>query len=468
MNSLRTGLLLRVGAVVAAVLIAGGFALDGRIRSELQVEFDRSLAARLLPLADLMNEPYEDAEHAAELAGGFESPELDEELEATFAAEFGPGSTSAYQVWWRDRGTESRSPSLGEAGFTPLTGLSPTPQFHDLATPDGRRWRAAAIVLRSPVAGAVDVLIADQSAPFERQLAASRRALLAVGSGVLITTLALLFVALRRAVEPLDRFAARLAEVAAPDFGAPLPEPAAPTEVALFARRFNELRARLQDAFARERRFCDAVAHELRTPVAELRASAEVALAEPADVAGLELAARDAHAIALHMGALVTSLLALHRGEPGSAGSLVVVPLGALVRELLERAAPAAQARQLSIEVELPDDAAVVADRDLARAIVQNLVTNAIDHARPGSRVRLRFTRDERGFVLQLRNPPAAALCDADVARFAEPFWRHDTARGGGHIGLGWSVARSMALSLGTTLRARLEQGDVVVEWAGP
>ena len=108
----------------------------------------------------------------------------------------------------------------------------------------------------------------------------------------------------------------------------------------------------------RERRFSDDVAHELRTPVAELRALAEVSLgAEPTPARGRWSGFHDALAIAMQMEQIVNGLLAIARCESGSqAIRRESFPLLPLLRDLWKPHVARAQERALQIEFHVPPE----------------------------------------------------------------------------------------------------------------
>ena len=115
----------------------------------------------------------------------------------------------------------------------------------------------------------------------------------------------------------------------------------APIELVPIHLRLNELLARLQAAFERERRFTSDVSHELRTPLAEARTAVEMAARWPGDQTLHEAACQDALGAIDQMQGLVSTLLFLARAETGTV-SLQTQPLdlGELTVELIERLAP--------------------------------------------------------------------------------------------------------------------------------
>src|SRR6185295_1044717 len=142
------------------------------------------------------------------------------------------------------------------------------------------------------------------------------------------------WVATRAALRPVDRL--RTAAAALPP-GDRLPMPAATDEVRALAQELNALLARRDEAVARLERFTGDAAHELRSPVAAIRAQAEVAVAHP-DPALAEETLRAVAGEAERLSALLSDLLALARADAGQRPPATAVDLVAAVRAAIARA----------------------------------------------------------------------------------------------------------------------------------
>jgi signal transduction histidine kinase len=215
---------------------------------------------------------------------------------------------------------------------------------------------------------------------------------------------------------------------------------------------------RLQTAFERERQFSDDLAHEFRTPLAELRCLAELALKWP-DTRSADTD-RQVLAVAMQMESIINRLLAIARSEEGR---VPVAPervnLAALVTAVCQPLQAQAAARQLAIETEVSESVEIRSDPVLLRSILTNLVENAVDYSQAGGTVRIQSETHNGVFTLEVTNP-AERLHAEDVPRVFDRFWRKDAARSSPeHTGLGLSLARAFAASLGYTLSAAL-QGD--------
>ncbi|MFO1456732.1 MAG: sensor histidine kinase N-terminal domain-containing protein [Steroidobacteraceae bacterium] len=202
----------------------------------------------------------------------------------------------------------------------------------------------------------------------------------------LLLTLPLLALVLgwrvRRALQPLEQLGH---EVAArdPQALAPLPGEAVPEEAAPLVARLNALFERVGHSLEQERRFTANAAHELRNPLAALRAQAEVARAsrDPARSA----AALDQVIVACdRLARLVDQLLLLARVE-SVAPSRESVALADLARDTVAELAPGAirAGHDLGLVVDAP--ASVQGNRALLAALLRNLVDNALRHGVAGT-----------------------------------------------------------------------------------
>jgi two-component system sensor histidine kinase QseC len=225
-----------------------------------------------------------------------------------------------------------------------------------------------------------------------------------------------------------------------------------PAEVAPVLAALNGLFERVRALLDAERRFTADAAHELRTPIAAIRAQAQVALGEADDarrrqalaqtLAGCDRAAR-----------LVDQLLTLARLEAAEAPPLQVVDLGALARSVLGDAAPAGIAKGQSLSLDATPHAWVRGDATLLAVLVRNLVDNAVRYSPPGARIEVRAAREGAGVVLSVEDS-GPGLSPSDLARLGERFFRV-VGSGETGSGLGWSIVRRVAAVHGAALQAQ-------------
>jgi signal transduction histidine kinase len=262
------------------------------------------------------------------------------------------------------------------------------------------------------------------------------------------------WVATRRALRPVESIRARTAEVTATRLADRVRVPATGDEIAALAVTINAMLDRLQRADEAQRRMVADAAHELRSPLAILRAGLEVAQAYP-DRTDWPAAAATAVAQAQRLTGLADDLLVLARLDAGTAPPEPETDVD--VAAVLARTAGETVTRDgIVVTCRAEGPVPVRLARRAFERILRNLLDNAVRHAAhrvevlldvaPAgeARVRLRVeVRDDGPGI-----PPA------DRDRIFDRFTRLDTARDrhAGGTGLGLSLARELAARLGGTL----------------
>ncbi|MCA9322110.1 MAG: HAMP domain-containing protein, partial [Planctomycetes bacterium] len=260
-----------------------------------------------------------------------------------------------------------------------------------------------------------------------------------------------------RGLSPLARLEAGAATIDAERLDRRLPTSGQPREVASLSTKLNELLARLQGAFERERRMTANIAHELRTPVSELKVSCELADRWPEDP---ELAAslqETARAVSNRMERIVDGLMHLARVESGREALVNHrTDLQDLVQQAWSDLNSVTAARRVSL---LSEGTAVIVatDRHLCGLVITGLVENAARHAIEGSTVLSEMASGRESVVWSLSNE-AQGLVVADLDRLVEPFWCKDSARTDqDSTGLGLALAEAIVRRLGGRLEFSLE-----------
>lgn len=365
-----------------------------------------------------------------------------------------------FQLWDAEGEPTRRSPNLGNADLPRPQELTRDAVRYDGLLPNGDSVRLSAMQYpqsggNPPLAFAVALSRTEGEARLSRLLTD-----LIIGGVACCAVLCLLLVlALRFALRPLARVGEQAAAMGAASLHERFAVEALPQEIAPIVARLNDLMARLEGGFERERRFSGYLAHELRTPLAAIRSTSEVALkwpeqASPEDHAGIaQLAAR--------LQQTVEGLLVLARAETLSAEIVrEAVALRPLIEECAALHAERARERQITLIPQLDETAMLQTDARLLRIIVTNLIANAVEYAPPRSQVTLTCRTTDPLFEV---TNVAPALTAADVPHLFERLWRKDAARSDdSHAGLGLSLAQSCAQALGFVLTAELDPCGVL------
>jgi two-component system OmpR family sensor kinase len=200
---------------------------------------------------------------------------------------------------------------------------------------------------------------------------------------LLVPALALLIAwIVRRTLRPIDALARDIARRPA-DSLEPLPVAALPAEVRPLVEEINVLLGRLGTVLERERAFTADAAHELRSPLTALRLQLDRlgAAIEDGDGAERRLAHAQLHDGVARATRLVEQLLAMARLEVGGRHERRTVALDQLAREVVEAALPLADQRGIDLGLERAEPLAIDVEPEGLRALLGNLVDNALRHA---------------------------------------------------------------------------------------
>lgn len=266
---------------------------------------------------------------------------------------------------------------------------------------------------------------------------------------VLPLLLAAMAWAVRRALAPVRQLTVELGARDAGDLR-PVPPERAPEELKPLLGAMNGLFQRIDDTLARERRFTADAAHELRTPLAALRAQWDVL--QHADTEAERRQAASRVDIGLdRMDRLVTQMLALSRVETAAAlPRPVPVDWHAIVEQVMNDCLALARRRDIELACDWPPSPAdafpLLGDPDLLTVLLRNLLDNAVRYAPGGTVVSLRFGRDH--LTVENAGEPLPA---AQLAHLGERFHRPDGQAEIGS-GLGVSIARRIASLHGLVL----------------
>ena len=264
-----------------------------------------------------------------------------------------------------------------------------------------------------------------------------------------------------RALEPVTRIAGLARSLSEHDLNRRVEMKVGHDELGELVETFNAMLARLEAAFDSLRSFTADAAHELRAPLALMRAELEGSLRRERTVEEYRRVQETVYSDVKRLSRLADQLLMLTRADAGVLDpALERIDVADFLHEVAAVWSPAAEERGAYVSVEAPDSGSVMADPILIRRVLDNLVDNAIRHAPPSSVVSLRAYRSEGGWSFEVadRGPGVpAAYQDRLFTRFARP----DPARSRNADGAGLGLALSAAIvaAHGGTLRLAVASG---------
>jgi signal transduction histidine kinase len=234
-------------------------------------------------------------------------------------------------------------------------------------------------------------------------------------------------------------------------------------EVKELADTIDALLERLEAAFEAQRRFVANAAHELRTPMAGLRASLDVAMAKPGPLPPhIETLEDRLRAGFAQVDRLLESFLALARAQQGRFADACTLSLDDIASAAIARQGDAISRLNLTVEEDACPEGVVEGSETLLSRMVENVIENAIDHNHPDGWIHVTASVGGRFANLAVENG-GAVLAQDDVDALAMPFRRLGADRTGSEkgAGLGLSIVASIAEAHGgkLELRARADGG---------
>ncbi|HST50798.1 MAG TPA: ATP-binding protein [Pyrinomonadaceae bacterium] len=464
LDSTRARLTLWYTCVLALVLVVFAAATYAYLSRAARLRTDQSLADAANSLAsnfaaETEDEGQTDEESAAEVTRDFKFDDrqafvFDAERRVV-AASAPPGATGRRP--WPQTDTLARS-------FLPLLDTS-AGSGRAYATVVGTREgiRAFAATVRGR-AGTYTLVVARPLHDEDEELEQARGAFyVAVPVALLAASLGGYFLA-RKSLAPVAEMGERAARITASNLGERLPVANAQSELGRLAVTFNELLARLDLSFDRQRRFMADASHELRTPVAIVCGESEVALSNDARSADeYRESLSILHDEGRRLTRIVEDLFTIARAdagqyEPASEAFYLDETVGECLRAVRSLAA------RRGVEIRLRHSCGELptrGDEGLVRRMILNLLDNAIKFTPPGGEVRVEVGRAGAGYFVSITDTGAGIPTDAQPHVF-ERFYRADRARArdgeAGGAGLGLSIASWIAESHGG--RVALERSD--------
>lgn len=303
--------------------------------------------------------------------------------------------------------------------------------------------------ITAPLAADVTIRMAIPLRPYEQTIARFRVAILSAVPIALLVAAGGGYWLSGRVLRPVDRITREARAITPDDLAQRVAVPEPRDELRLLAETINAMLERIEKAFRRLVQFTADASHELRSPVALMRTTAEVALRRPRDDAGYREALQSVLTESERLSSMIEDLLLLARSDAGS-DTIEMAPVDLAVPL---RAAIARVDRSVRQKIE-----SVIA-RGNAIALQQLfslLLDNAVKYSTGEIEVSL-CQRDNKA-IIDVRDR-GIGIAPEEVPHVFERFYRADKARSSGGTGLGLAIARRIAEIHGGTVTVASEPG---------
>lgn len=318
---------------------------------------------------------------------------------------------------------------------------------------------------RIPAAGErpdVLLIVGGNTAPYLHTLDTFLTALAALTLTAVLLVIGVGYWVARVGLRPLQQLSREAQALSPKTLSARLGTAALPVELSDLAHAFNGALGRLEEAYGQLEAFNADVAHELRTPLANLIGGTQVALSRQRSGAEFQEVLQSNLEELERLSSIINDMLFLARADRGEApASLLQVPIAHEVEKTVEFFEFVLD--EMEASVQLQGDAAAEApiETSLFRRAMTNLLQNAIEHSERGARLAVRIRQEAAATWILVANP-GQPIADAHLPRLFDRFYRVDAARNGqgehhGH-GLGLAIVKAVATMHG---------GGVMVTSAG-
>jgi signal transduction histidine kinase len=219
----------------------------------------------------------------------------------------------------------------------------------------------------------------------------------------------------------------------------------------------------LYQSYEQMRQFTANAAHELRTPIAAMKAMLEVAPTE--DPNDQQQTLRSLQRQTDRLGKLAQDLLLLSRLDGPTAMPHAAISLNDLVQDLEEELAPLALAAQVSLSSQIgSSELSIHGQSEQIYRLVSNLITNAIHYTPPDGTIVIRLDRRQNQAIIAIEDN-GNGIAAADLPHLFERFYRvnHDRSRQTGGVGLGLAIAQAIAQAHGGQIQvqSQIDRGSI-------
>jgi signal transduction histidine kinase len=293
------------------------------------------------------------------------------------------------------------------------------------------------------------------------ELAQLRAKLLLIGCGTFAALVVGGWLIVARGLYPVRKLSEAVSRVSEKDFRLPVRDDELSRELVPIHSRLTQTLDLLRRAFAREKQAVADISHELRTPIASLLATLDVALRKPRTPEQYRTTLEDCRVITRQLSQLVERIMTLASLDAGTTqtnrarfdASEVSAGCAAVIR-------PLATAHGLTLEVRAAPPLELDSDPDKLREVLVNLLHNAVEYNRPGGTVELLGRREKDRVVLEVRDTGIGMTPEVREKIF-ERFFRADPSRQatGVHAGLGLAIVKEYVERLGGTIVVESQAG---------
>ncbi|GHE92539.1 sensor histidine kinase [Thalassotalea profundi] len=460
MNSIKKKLSRYLSISISILLVSILLATDISVDTWISSEFDRAMTNKASLLETLVEE---------------DEQEVDFDFAGEFMPEFeGKENPEYYQLWHKNKVFEkSDTLALFEVNELPrLTVNLGESKFKNITLPDGRSGRMIFTKFLPQIDSDVREKLgisrdefAKTQQPMEFAYALSTEELnyilwyvdiifILVSLLAVFTTKKIVSVVVDKSLKPIDNFNSQLGEINLNSEQIKVPTDQLPEELLPTASAVNQFIMETHELYKREKRVTSDIAHELKTPIAELLSLSEVAIKFPHEEQITSQLASDVQQISTRLKNIVNGILLLQKSSTTTDLDKSDINLVQLIEDTLKR--ENLNNREISF-IKNPNGYTVRTNKVALDTILSNLINNAFYYSPDNSPVIVEISEDKDSTVVQVSNICANGCNEEDLNRFFEPLWQQDSSRTSTQrYGLGLAIVKSYCERLGASISVSL------------
>ncbi|MBF0504990.1 MAG: HAMP domain-containing protein [Candidatus Omnitrophica bacterium] len=234
-------------------------------------------------------------------------------------------------------------------------------------------------------------------------------------------------------------------------------------EIESLAITFNDMIARLDEAFCSQRQFMEDISHELKTPLSILKGELEVTLKRIRSAQEYETTLHSSLEEINHLAHIVENLLVLARFDAKTT-PLQAMPLdiSLLIKESMEDIVLLAQQKKITLHLNNAHTDAILGDKNQIKRLFLNILDNAIKYTPEGGKITVDLRQQKNDLDIDISDTGIGIPSD-ELAYIFDRFYRVDKSRSSSGFGLGLSIAQSIALAHGGKIyvKPNIPQGTI-------
>ena len=266
---------------------------------------------------------------------------------------------------------------------------------------------------------------------------------------------------IRQGLKPLSKLSDAVSQVSERDFNLPVDREQLSTELQPIHERIVQTLDQLKAAFEREKQAVADISHELRTPVASLLATLEVALRKPRTLEQYQQTLSDCRGITKQLGGLVEKIMTLAYLDADQVRTNYQnIDASEVAAKCAEVIKPLAESHGIAFTMDARQPIALETDPDKLREALTNLLHNAVEYNTPGGKVALNISSDHDRVQFEVKDS-GIGMTPEVRNRIFERFYRADPSRTatGVHAGLGLAIVKEYVDRLGGEIEVESEPG---------